>query len=126
MDTHRRDLLKSLAAAGALGLAGPYARNAAAQVPETTRIRMVKFPSICQAPVYIAEELLRAEGFTDITYVDGAPFAAGPKTYEILSEGTVDMAVQFAAPERAAGRRAAIQLWMSAITTSFSMSLSRS
>ena len=25
--------------------------------------------SICLAPVYIAEELLRAEGFTDIRYV---------------------------------------------------------
>jgi NitT/TauT family transport system substrate-binding protein len=97
MDTPRRDLLKALAAAGALGLT-PYARNAAAQVPETPRVRMVKFPSICQAPVYIAEELLKAEGFTDVSYVDGAPFAAGPKTYEILSEGTVDMAVQFAAP----------------------------
>jgi NitT/TauT family transport system substrate-binding protein len=98
MDTYRRQLLKALAAAGALGLAGPYSRTAAAQVPETSRVRMVKFPSICQAPVYVAEELLRAEGFTDISYVDGAPFAAGPRTYEILSEGTVDMAVQFAAP----------------------------
>jgi NitT/TauT family transport system substrate-binding protein len=29
-----------------------------------------KFPSACLAPQYAAEELLRAEGFTDISYVD--------------------------------------------------------
>ena len=98
MTTTRRDSLKTLAALGlgaGLGVPG-WAR--AEPPPETKRIRLVKFPSICQAPVYMAEELLRAEGFTEITYVDGAPFAAGPKTYEILSDGTIDMAVQFAAP----------------------------
>src|SRR5688572_23939553 len=98
MNEHRRELVRALAAAGALGLAGRWAQAASAQPAETTRVRLVKFPSICQAPIYVAEELLRAEGFTEISYVDGAPFAAGPKTYEILSEGTVDMAVQFAAP----------------------------
>jgi NitT/TauT family transport system substrate-binding protein len=34
--------------------------------PETTTIRLVKIPGICVAPQYVAEELLRAEGFTDI------------------------------------------------------------
>lgn len=96
MNEHRRALVKALAAAGVAGLGAPFA--IAAPPPETSRIRLVKFPSICQAPVYIAEDLLRAEGFTDISYVDGAPFAAGPKTYEILSDGAVDIAVQFAAP----------------------------
>jgi NitT/TauT family transport system substrate-binding protein len=98
MDEHRRQLVRALAAAGAMGLGGRWAQAASAQPAETTRVRLVKFPSICQAPIYVAEELLRAEGFTEISYVDGAPFAAGPKTYEILSDGTVDMAVQFAAP----------------------------
>ena len=37
--------------------------------PETTTIRLRRDPAICVAPWYIAEELLRAEGFTDIRYV---------------------------------------------------------
>ena len=98
MRTTRRESLKGLTALGIGAGLGMPRWALAESPPETTRIRLVKFPSICQAPVYIAEELLRTEGFTDISYVDGAPFAAGPKTYEILSEGIVDIAVQFAAP----------------------------
>ena len=37
---------------------------------ETTTVRLAKVPTICIAPQYIADELLRAEGFTDIRYVD--------------------------------------------------------
>jgi NitT/TauT family transport system substrate-binding protein len=36
---------------------------------ETTTVRIAKTPAICLAPQYISEELLRAEGFTDIRYV---------------------------------------------------------
>ena len=46
-------------------------RVLAAEGPlETTTVRLVKNPGICLAPQYVAEELLRAEGFTDIRYVD--------------------------------------------------------
>ena len=42
--------------------------------PETTTIRLPD-PRICIAPEYIAEELLRAEGFTDVRYVlDAGPY----------------------------------------------------
>ena len=34
--------------------------------PETTTIRLIRNPGICVAPQYVADELLRAEGFTDI------------------------------------------------------------
>jgi NitT/TauT family transport system substrate-binding protein len=37
--------------------------------PETTRIRLVKVPAYCLAPEYLAEELLRLEGFSEIEYV---------------------------------------------------------
>jgi NitT/TauT family transport system substrate-binding protein len=37
---------------------------------ETTSIRLVRGTPICGAPVYVAEELLRTEGFTDIRYVE--------------------------------------------------------
>ena len=37
--------------------------------PETTRLRMFRSPSLCVAPQFVAEELLHAEGFTDVQYV---------------------------------------------------------
>lgn len=38
--------------------------------PEVTTIRLAKVPGICIAPQYVAEELLKLEGFSDIQYVD--------------------------------------------------------
>src|SRR5207245_10574228 len=42
--------------------------------PETTRLRLVRLPfdHACLAPQWVAEELLRAEGFTDITSTTSA------------------------------------------------------
>src|SRR4029077_4949190 len=37
---------------------------------ETTTVRISKDLAICEVPLEIAEELLRAEGFTDVGYVD--------------------------------------------------------
>jgi NitT/TauT family transport system substrate-binding protein len=37
--------------------------------PETKKIRLVHAPAMCLAPQYIAEELLRAEGFAEVEYV---------------------------------------------------------
>ena len=34
--------------------------------PETTRLRIPWVPSTCRAPEWAAEDLLRAEGFTDV------------------------------------------------------------
>ena len=67
----RREFVKGLAAvAGSAGLFGLYAESAAAEPPpETTRIRLAQIPGICVAPQYVAEELLRGEGFTDVQYV---------------------------------------------------------
>src|SRR5688572_17106312 len=46
---------------------------AAEQPPEITKIRLVRTPAICLAPMYVAEELLRLEGFTEVEYVEGDP-----------------------------------------------------
>ncbi len=48
--------------------------HAAEAPPETTRIRLVRFPFdvACVAPLWIAEELLRSEGFADVQYVTTA------------------------------------------------------
>jgi len=59
---------------------------------EITTVRFAKIPAICFAPQYVCDELLRAEGFTDIQYVD-ADFAALP---EDLGHGRFDFASSFA------------------------------
>ena len=64
----RRDFLAGLSAAGAAGVLGGRVSFADEGAPETTTIRRPPLP-ICEAPQYITEELLRAEGLTDIRYV---------------------------------------------------------
>src|SRR6266446_1183602 len=70
MTLTRRRLLQALSAAGAVGTTGAPQALAAAETLETTSLRLVNDGSICIAPEYIAKELLRAEGFTDIRYVE--------------------------------------------------------
>jgi NitT/TauT family transport system substrate-binding protein len=66
-------------------------RAPAAGALETTSVRLPKIPSICVAPQDIAEELLRAEGFTDIHYVP-----TGNNALESVARGDTDFAVNFA------------------------------
>jgi NitT/TauT family transport system substrate-binding protein len=66
---NRRDFLASLTGAGAAGVLGARPALAEDGPPEVTTIRLRRDPSICIAPWYIAEDLLRAEGFTDVRYV---------------------------------------------------------
>ena len=92
----RRTFVKALGAAG-VGLLG-HARTgfAAEPPPETTRLRLVRTTgSVCQAPQYIAEELFRSEGFTEVTYVrkDG-PHAIA----ETLASGEADVNMHFSGP----------------------------
>jgi NitT/TauT family transport system substrate-binding protein len=57
--------------AGAEGLLGLHARPGTAEPPpETARLRLVKAPAICLSPEYLAEDLLRLEGFSEIDYVE--------------------------------------------------------
>ena len=57
--------------AGTAGLLGLYPRSATAEPPpEVKKIRLVHAPAICLSPQYLAEELLRLEGFSEIQYVD--------------------------------------------------------
>jgi NitT/TauT family transport system substrate-binding protein len=69
---NRRNFLAtaSAATAGVLGSRGSLADEGP---PETTRIRLMRDPNICMAPMDISETLLRAEGFTDIRYVPDTP-----------------------------------------------------
>ena len=81
--------------AGAASLVGAWPTLADEAPPETTTIRLVKIPGICIAPQYVAEELLRAEGFTDVRYVLSE---AGRIQAELIGSGEADFSLNFAAP----------------------------
>src|SRR6266852_5395360 len=65
----RRRFLATLSSAGVAGLMGTGTPLAQEGPPETTTIRLARVPSICRAPQYMTEELLRSEGFTDVRYI---------------------------------------------------------
>jgi NitT/TauT family transport system substrate-binding protein len=65
----RRHFLAGLSAACTACVLGTRPSLADEGPPETTTVRVGDYPNICGAPVDIAEDLLRAEGFTDIRYV---------------------------------------------------------
>jgi len=92
----RREFLAGLGLAGTAGLLSLHPRRAAAEPAlETTRLRLVRIPSICQAPQYVAEELLKTEGFTEVHYVE----KQGSKGIEsALVSGEADINMHFAAP----------------------------
>jgi NitT/TauT family transport system substrate-binding protein len=66
----RRQFLTTLSAAGAARLVRAPPSLAADGALETTTVRIGKIEATCLAPQYAGEELLRAEGFTDIRYVE--------------------------------------------------------
>ena len=92
MQTRRR-FLTTLSFAGAGGFFGAPRSLAAEGALETTTVRLPKTPGSCDAPIYIATELLRAEGFTDIRYVE---MVAGHDRMEALARAEMDFAVGFA------------------------------
>lgn len=92
---HRRHFLKGAASIGTGTLLGISARSAGAEPPpETKRIRLPNRPVMCEAPAYVAEELLRGEGFTDITY----PKKDTSNVFDALATGDVDIGVLFGPP----------------------------
>jgi NitT/TauT family transport system substrate-binding protein len=94
----RRNFVKGMAAlAGAAALSAYDMRSAGAEPPaETTKIRLLHTPAMCLAPQYIAEELLRAEGFSEIEYV---PYKKPAGTYTplwltgLIAEGAADFSM---------------------------------
>jgi NitT/TauT family transport system substrate-binding protein len=76
MPQSRRDFLTTLSAAGAAGVLGSRGALADEGPPEVTTIRLSRGPGICGAPVLIADELLRAEGFTEVRRIPDLPFDA--------------------------------------------------
>ena len=67
----RRDFL---GAAGAAGLARSFPALAAAEPPpETTHLRVANSTILCFAPQFVAEDLLRAQGFTQLEFIQRTP-----------------------------------------------------
>ena len=91
----RRRFLATLSAAGAAGIIGAPNSLAQEAPPETTTIRLAKSRSVCIAPQYLAGELLRAEGFSDIRYVASD---AGIRQSKALASGEIDLTLHFSPP----------------------------
>ena len=90
----RRDILHAAAAAGVV--AAMPALAAVEPPPETKRIRLLRHPFdvTCLSPMWVAEELLRAEGFDDVSYVPLSPEQyATVGLYGTVAAGGIDMAI---------------------------------
>ena len=86
----RRRFLASAPALGAASLL-PVSRLAGAEPPpEISNIRLVRAPAICLAPQFLAEQLLRLEGFSEVSY---AEYAGGILT-DLVESGKADMTME--------------------------------
>ena len=90
----RRDFLSAAALAGTGAVLGLRSESLAAEPPpETPRIKLAYHSrSLCHAPLYVAEDFLRGEGFTDVQYVK----TTGVE--KALAAGEVDVATHFCGP----------------------------
>jgi NitT/TauT family transport system substrate-binding protein len=94
----RREFMTRLTAAAGLAMLTP--RLAFAEPPpETSTIRLYQMSGICIAPQYVAEEMLRSEGFTDVQYI-ASPLDVGAPSgfYKLISTGGLDLSIAFIAP----------------------------
>jgi NitT/TauT family transport system substrate-binding protein len=89
---NRRSFLASSSLAGAASLLGRHDSFAQEAPPEMTTVRIPTGTLICNAPTYIADELLRAEGFTDIQHVPTTTERVGP---EAIQRGELDFAMAY-------------------------------
>ena len=76
----------SLAGVAAAGLGGGAKSLGVEPPPEVSTIRLEKFPITCIAPQFVAEELLRVEGFTDIQYIESEK-----PTAQKIAHGELDL-----------------------------------
>jgi NitT/TauT family transport system substrate-binding protein len=74
------------------GLLGWHPRPVTAEPPpETTQLRLMHFPALCEAPAQVAKELLQAEGFSEVQYV----WAPGAASVEKTASGEIDLGLHF-------------------------------
>jgi NitT/TauT family transport system substrate-binding protein len=90
----RRGFLSRTLLIGAGSLLGPQAVGAEPP-PETTRLRFPHVGAICAAPGFVAEELLAAEGFTEIQYLK---VQSVPEITKMMAAGETDLGMQTILP----------------------------
>ena len=86
---NRREFVSAASACGLMGAAPVF--GASEPPPETRRIRLRRYPVdvACVSPIWIAEELLRTEGFDEVQYLETTNAADLPR----LAAGESDMGV---------------------------------
>jgi NitT/TauT family transport system substrate-binding protein len=90
----RRKFVGGLTLVGAAGLFGNAVGVAAAEpLPETTRVRLGRHSALCTGPQFVAEQLLRAEGFTDTQYFTRPGLGW---SQQALAAGEIDIGVNYA------------------------------
>ena len=89
----RRDILQAAAVASAIAALPALAAGEAP--PETKRIRLERFPVdvACVSPMWIAEELLRAEGFDEVSYVPLTAAELAASSAVALDSGRADITI---------------------------------
>ena len=90
----RRDFLTSTSLAAAVSVLGSRSSFADEGPLETTTVRLPFNSNICLAPQFVAEELLRADGFTDVRYVRSSGGLAEP---QMAGSGEIDFGTTTAA-----------------------------
>jgi NitT/TauT family transport system substrate-binding protein len=99
MHTNRRELLVAGAYTASTALFWSLAARLKADQsdppPETTTVRLAKGPSICIAPQYVVSDLLNAEGFTNVVYIESD---AGVRQTKAIANGDLDLALHFSGP----------------------------
>jgi NitT/TauT family transport system substrate-binding protein len=84
--------------AGCANQVAPFFSTTTGGQLETTRIRMYQNTGLCVAPQYLSSDLLRAEGFTDVQYVQLDATSAFDAIYSAFATGDVDVSMAFAGP----------------------------
>ena len=94
MTIARRGFVTGMTAASAAGLLGLRPESGAAEPPpETKTVRFTTYSGACIAPQWVAEDLLRAEGFADIQYV---PVPDDVPSGVLLGNGRADFSIEAA------------------------------
>ena len=92
----RRRFISSIGLAGAAHFISAPAVLGAEARPEITTLRLASLPpGVCIAPQYAAEELLRAEGFSEIEYVPSVP---GAQLMAAITARNIDFSMNYAGP----------------------------
>jgi NitT/TauT family transport system substrate-binding protein len=97
---NRRRFLTSLSSAAAAGLLDTSNVLGEEAPLETMQIRLFDWTGLCIAPQFVAEELLKDEGFTDVQYLrnEAGGEASGSLPNPLLASGAIDINSQFSAP----------------------------